>query len=129
MGAHSKPSPWGEGAPKGRVWGKLYNGGISGVPKTITLLSLPQSARKKGTRLCSPEQRKVPSLYHLSVLSQHSFAPAGMASSIIIRFSFSSPFSVWMADSSMPLDSRLIIFRGGRLVMATRVLPISSSGL
>ncbi len=60
---------------------------------------------------------------------QHSLAPAGMASLIWIRFSFSSPFSVWTALSSMPQDSRPIIFRGGRLVMASRVLPTSSSGL
>ena len=65
----------------------------------------------------------------VTVPAQHSFAPAGMASSIISRFSFSSPFSVWTAEISMPQDSRPIIFLGGRLVMATKVLPIRSSGL
>ena len=33
---------------------------------------------------------------------QHSLAPAGIASSTISRFSFSSPFSVWTAEISMP---------------------------
>ena len=33
---------------------------------------------------------------------QHSFAPAGIASLTISRFSFSSPFSVWTALISMP---------------------------
>ena len=60
---------------------------------------------------------------------QHILAPAGMASSRMRRFSFSSPRSVWTAEMSMPLDSSPIIFRGGRLTMATRVLPTSSSGL
>ena len=61
--------------------------------------------------------------------TQHIFAPAGILSSIISRFRRSSPFSVWTAEMSMPLDSSPIIFRGGRLTMATRVLPTSSSGL
>ncbi len=60
---------------------------------------------------------------------QQSFAPAGMASSTMIRCSFSSPFSVWTAERSMPQLSWPIIFRGGRFTMATSVLPISSSGL
>ncbi len=61
--------------------------------------------------------------------TQHILAPAGILSSIISRFKRSSPFSVWTAEMSMPLDSSPIIFRGGRLTMATRVLPTSSSGL
>ena len=32
-------------------------------------------------------------------------------------------------EMSMPQESMPIIFRGGRLVMATRVLPTNSSGL
>ena len=56
---------------------------------------------------------------------QQSFAPAGMLSLSMRRFSFSS----FSADSSMPLDSCPIILRGGRLVTATTVLPTSSSGL
>ena len=63
------------------------------------------------------------------LIYQQSFAPAGMASSTMSRFSFSSPFTLWTAEISIPQDSRPIIFRGGRFVMATRVLPISSSGL
>ena len=59
---------------------------------------------------------------------QQSFAPAGMASSTMMRWSFSSPLSVWTAESSMPQLSWPIIFRGGRFTMATRVLPMSSSG-
>lgn len=60
--------------------------------------------------------------------SQQSLAPAGMASSTMMRWSFSSPFSVWTAESSMPQLSWPIILRGGRLTMATKVLPMSSSG-
>ena len=52
-----------------------------------------------------------------------------MASSTMRRWSFSSPFSLWTAEISMPQLSWPIIFRGGRLTMATRVLPTSSSGL
>ena len=66
-------------------------------------------------------------LFHLP--SQQSFAPAGMASSTISRCSFSSPFSLWTAEISIPQDWRPIILRGGRLIMATSVLPTSSSGL
>ena len=60
--------------------------------------------------------------------SQQSLAPAGMASSTMMRWSFSSPFSVWTAESSMPRLSWPIILRGGRLTMATKVLPMSCSG-
>ena len=59
---------------------------------------------------------------------QHIFAPAGMASSSIMRFSFSAPFSLWTAEISMPQLSRPIIFRGGRLMIASSVLPTSCSG-
>ena len=74
--------------------------------------------------------RKKPPLraaFHLP--SQQSFAPAGMASSTISRCSFSSPFSLWTAEISIPQDWRPIILRGGRLIIATSVLPTSSSGL
>ena len=59
---------------------------------------------------------------------QQSFAPAGMASFSMRRFSFSSPFSLWTADRSMPHDSWPIIFLGGRLITAASVLPTSASG-
>ena len=65
----------------------------------------------------------------LGYFNQQSFAPAGMASSSMMRFSLSSPFSVWTADRSIPQDSRPIIFLGGRFTMATNVLPMRSSGL
>ena len=65
--------------------------------------------------------------FHLP--TQQSFAPAGMASSTISRCSFSSPFSLWTAEISIPQDWRPIILRGGRLIIATSVLPTSSSGL
>ena len=60
--------------------------------------------------------------------NQYSFAPAGIWGSTISRCSFSSPSSLWTADSSIPQDSMPIIGLGGRLVMAIRVLPISCSG-
>ena len=59
---------------------------------------------------------------------QHILAPAGILSSSMTRWSFSSPFSVWTAEMSIPQLSWPIIFRGGRLTMASRVLPTSSSG-
>ena len=67
--------------------------------------------------------------HKISPPNQHSFAPAGMESSTMRRLSFSSPFSVWTAEISIPQLSWPIIFLGGRLTMATRVLPMSSSGL
>ena len=63
-----------------------------------------------------------------STICQQSLAPAGMASSTMMRWSFSSPFSLWTAEISMPWLSWPIIFRGGRFTMATKVLPTSSSG-
>ena len=59
---------------------------------------------------------------------QHIFAPAGILSSRMMRLIFSSPFSLWMEEISIPLDSRPIILRGGRFTMARRVLPTRSSG-
>ena len=59
---------------------------------------------------------------------QQSLAPAGMASSTMTRWSFSSPFSLCTAESSMPHDSWPIIFLGGRLTMAASVLPTRASG-
>ena len=60
--------------------------------------------------------------------SQHSFAPAGTLSSMSIRCSFSSPFSLWTAEISIPQLGMPIILRGGRFRMAMAVLPIRSSG-
>ena len=79
--------------------------------------------KKRGRRQrCCPG----PAIYILcSRVYQHSFAPAGIASSSIKRCRL-SPCS---AEISMPLDSRPIILRGARLVHATTVLPTSSSGL
>ena len=59
---------------------------------------------------------------------QQSLAPAGMASSSMTRWSFSSPFSLCTAESNMPHDSWPIIFLGGRLTMAASVLPTRASG-
>ena len=59
---------------------------------------------------------------------QHSLAPAGTLSSISIRCSFSSPFSLCTAEISIPQEGIPIIFRGGRFRMAMAVLPISCSG-
>ena len=60
--------------------------------------------------------------------NQYSFAPAGMWGSTISRCSFSSPFSWWTAEISMPQESMPIIGLGGRFTMAMQVLPTSSSG-
>ena len=59
---------------------------------------------------------------------QHILAPAGILSSNMTRFSFSSPFSLWTAEISIPQLSRPIILRGGRLMIASSVLPTSCSG-
>ena len=59
---------------------------------------------------------------------QYIFAPAGMWSSSIKRCSFSSPSSWCTAEISIPQDSMPIMGLGGRLVMAKRVFPTSSSG-
>lgn len=77
----------------------------------------------------APDSLENPGHFYMISHSQHSFAPAGMASLTIIRFSFSSPCSVWTAESSIPQLSWPIIFLGGRLVIATSVLPMRSSGL
>ena len=47
----------------------------------------------------------------------------------MMRFRTSCPFSVWVAESSIPQLSSPIILRGGRLTMATSVLPTSCSGI
>lgn len=60
--------------------------------------------------------------------AQYSLAPAGMWSSTIRQWSFSTPSSWCTAEMIMPQESMPIILRGGRLVMAMRVLPTSSSG-
>ena len=93
--------------------------------KNLRMIDTPEILRRYAPQddICNLMSLRVPRF------NQHSFAPAGMASLTISRFSFSSPLSVWTAEISMPQDSRPIIFLGGRLVMATRVLPTSSSGL
>ena len=60
--------------------------------------------------------------------AQYSFAPAGMWSSRMMRLRRSSPSSLCSAEIIMPQESMPIIFLGGRLVMASRVLPTSVSG-
>ena len=64
----------------------------------------------------------------LKSLSQQRRLPAGTESSSISRCSSSLPSASRTAESSMPQDSRPIIFRGGRFRMATTVLPMSCSG-
>ncbi len=59
---------------------------------------------------------------------QQSWLPAGTESSSITRCSSSLPSTSRTAESSMPLDICPIILRGGRLRMATTVLPTSVSG-
>lgn len=62
------------------------------------------------------------------VIRQYSFDPAGIWSSTMSRCRSSLP-SFWLtALMTMPQLSMPIILRGGRLVMAIRVLPMSSSG-
>ena len=62
---------------------------------------------KNQTKKYRPEMEK----FHFRAVSvtfryiQQSFAPAGILSSTISRLSFSSPFSVWTAEISMPLES------------------------
>ena len=84
------------------------------------------SFRQKSNRFLANNRRAFPKGPADGV--QQSFAPAGMASSIMRRCSFSSPFSLWTAEMSMPQDSRPIIFLGGRLTIAASVLPTSCSG-
>ena len=73
-------------------------------------------------------EEKKPGLRREARGIQQSLAPAGMASSSMTRWSFSSPFSLCTAESSMPHDSWPIIFLGGRLTMAASVLPTRASG-
>ena len=47
----------------------------------------------------------------------------------IIRFNISSPSYSQIADRSIPSDSMPIILRGGRFVIASRVLPTKDSAL
>ena len=63
-----------------------------------------QSARLRANffdKLKKEEAQSASSFYNDD---QQSFAPAGMASSTISRCSFSSPFSVWTAEMSIPQD-------------------------
>ena len=77
-----------------------------------------QSVRPSGACACQSTSSR----------SQQSLAPAGMALSIMIRLSRSSPRSLWTAEISIPRLSKPIIFLGGKFTMATSVLPMSSSG-
>lgn len=61
-------------------------------------------------------------------IGQQIVYPAGMASSTMIRCSFSSPSSCLTADSSIPFDCCPIIFLGARFVQASTVFPTSSCG-
>lgn len=66
--------------------------------------------------------------FYSPMLHQYSFDPAGMWSSTMRRCRSSLP-SFWLtALMTMPQLSMPIILRGGRLVMAIRVFPTSSSG-
>ena len=65
---------------------------------------------------------------HAARPAQYSFAPAGILSSTISRFSPSRPFSSCTAEISIPSESMPIIFLGGRFTMAMAVFPTSSSG-
>ena len=105
-------------SPKGRL-GNVRRNEVSHKVLLPTFLSRKVGGRRPYGLRPNSYSRK----------TQHILAPAGILSSIISRFRRSSPFSVWTAEMSMPLDSSPIIFRGGRLTMATRVLPTSSSGL
>ena len=92
----------------------------------VEFVSIIASFRQKSNRFLANNRRAFPKGPADGV--QQSFAPAGMASSIMRRCSFSSPFSLWTAEISMPQDSRPIIFLGGRLTIAASVLPTSCSG-
>ena len=92
----------------------------------VEFVSIIASFRQKSNRFLANNRRAFPKGPADGV--QQSFAPAGMASSIMRRCSFSSPFSLWTAEMSMPQDSRPIIFLGGRLTIAASVLPTSCSG-
>ena len=77
----------------------------------------------------SPERTSTPAqLCRGAWVSQYIFAPAGMCGSSMRRWSFSTPSSWWTAEISIPQESMPIMGRGGRFVMATQVLPTSSSG-
>ena len=103
-------------------WGGLEDKtALAVLPLTMTR-SPSQASLATVRRLISRDTFKY--LSSRIAVPQQSFAPAGIASSSIRRFSLSS----FSADSSIPQDSRPIIFLGARLVQATRVLPTSSSG-
>ena len=67
-------------------------------------------------------------IFHIFRRYQQSCAPAGTLSSSMMRCSSSFPSISRTADRSMPLDICPIILRGGRLRIATTVLPTSCSG-
>lgn len=121
------PGLWAGGAHRGgsRYPGHCPLGGPGHRPELPAPAAPGQGIENSKGRAC--KRRRAPSVY--TGCAQHSLAPAGIASSTITRWSFSSPCSVWTAESSMPQLSCPIILRGGRLIMATRVLPTSSSGL
>ena len=83
----------------------------------------------KNPPTCDEFRRMRAGLFFYSpMLHQYSFDPAGMWSSTMSRCRSSLP-SFWLtALMTMPQLSMPIILRGGRLVMAMRVLPMSSSG-
>ena len=60
--------------------------------------------------------------------NQYNFAPAGIRSSTISRFSPSLPSTRWVAEIIIPQESIPIIFLGGRFTIAIKVFPTSSSG-
>ena len=92
----------------------------------VEFLDIIASFLQKSNRFLANNRRAFPKGPADGV--QQSFAPAGMASSSMTRWSFSSPFSLCTAESNMPHDSWPIIFLGGRLTMAASVLPTRASG-
>ncbi len=127
----------------GRTWEVIGMGGRSKSVPYERSLQIPiyrALALRGAPGFTIPSQRTTPSQLNRlnsertqAVLNcygknQYIFAPAGMWLSSIRRCSFSSPSSWWTAEISIPQDSMPIMGLGGRLVMATQVLPTSSSG-
>ena len=87
------------------------------------------AARRSFVCFWLPERTSTPALLCQGAwVSQYIFAPAGMWGSSMRRWSFSAPSSWWTALISIPQESMPIMGLGGRFVMATHVLPTSSSG-
>ena len=108
----------------------LRTGCVVGVRCAILMVHRARAEQAPPLRYDAPRRKKGPPRRggSFSYLFQHSFAPAGILSSTMMRFSFSSPCSVCTVDRSMPQDSSPIILRGGRFTIATSVLPTSASG-